>query len=231
MGNRELIDRAMGRTVITEFDVVEAKRRGAKEIRFAPSTMITAAAHDRAAALGIAFVEERAGNPPNPGQSERQREQLSMGTGPVAVGSDHGGYQLKEALKKYLTELGYRVVDVGTTSEEPCDYPDFAYAVARLVSKGEAWRGVVVDGAGIGSAIVANKVPNVRAACCHNEFVARNSREHNDTNILTLGSRVLGSEVAKEILRVWLTTWFAGGRHKKRVDKILDLEDRFLKKT
>ncbi len=149
----------------------------------------------------------------------------------MALGSDHGGYQLKEALKKYISELGYRVIDVGTNSEEPCDYPDFAYAVASLVSKGEAWRGIMVDGAGIGSSIVANKVPNVRAVCCENEFVARNSREHNDANVLTLGSRVVGSELAKEIVKVWLATWFGGGRHKKRVDKISDIEQKFSKKV
>ena len=88
---------------------------------------------------------------------------------------------------------------------------------------------MMIDGAGIGSCVVANKVPGIRAACCHNEFVARNAREHNDTNVLTLGSRVVGIEVCKEILRIWLETWFAGGRHKQRVDKIVDVESRFLK--
>jgi ribose 5-phosphate isomerase B len=97
------------------------------------------------------------------------------------------------------------------------------------VASGEAWRGVAIDGAGIGSCIVANKVPGIRAACCHNEFVARNSREHNDSNVLTLGSRVTGSEVCKEILRIWIESWFAGGRHKGRVEKIIDIERRYLK--
>ncbi len=147
----------------------------------------------------------------------------------VAFGSDHGGFQLKELLKKHAESLGYKISDVGTHTEDPCDYPDFAYAVASLVSKGEAWRGVMIDGAGIGSCVVANKVPKVRAACCHNEFVARNAREHNDTNVLTLGSKAVGSEVCKEILKIWLETWFAGGRHKQRVDKIVDVESKFLK--
>jgi ribose 5-phosphate isomerase B len=132
-------------------------------------------------------------------------------------------------LLKHAESMGYAVIDLGTSNEEPCDYPDFAYAVARAVSSGEAWRGVAIDGAGIGSCIVANKVPGVRAACCHNEFVARNSREHNDANVLTLGSRVTGSEVCREILRIWLEAWFAGGRHKGRVDKIIDIEHRYLK--
>jgi ribose 5-phosphate isomerase B len=146
----------------------------------------------------------------------------------VVFGSDHGGFQLKESLKKHAESLGYLVMDVGTHSEDPCDYPDFAYSVAVAVAENRAWRGVMIDGAGIGSCVVANKVRGVRAACCHNEFVARNAREHNDTNVLTLGSRVVGSEVCKEVMRVWLETVFAGGRHKQRVDKIMDVERRFM---
>jgi ribose 5-phosphate isomerase B len=222
----------MPRPLISEKDVLDASRRGDKSLSVGPSALITIAARDRAQSLGIELViatpDESVSRPAiNPVAAEKSEKVI--GNGVVAVGSDHGGFRLKELLKEQLRDLGYKVADVGTNSEEPCDYPDFAYAVASLVSKGEAWRGIVIDGAGIGSAIVANKVPGVRAACCHNEFVARNSREHNDTNVLTLGSRVTGSEVAKEIVRIWLTTWFAGGRHKKRVDKILDVEGRFLK--
>jgi ribose 5-phosphate isomerase B len=136
---------------------------------------------------------------------------------------------MKATLRKHTEGLGFQVVDVGTSSEDPCDYPDFAYAVAGMVSSGKAWRGVMVDGVGTGSCIVANKVVGVRAACCHNEFVARNAREHNDANVLTLGSRVIGIEVAKEILRVWLESLFAGGRHQGRVQKILDVERRAMK--
>jgi ribose 5-phosphate isomerase B len=219
----------MTRTVITERDVVDAHKGGQQSIPVDVSTIVTAAANDRAKALGISFVKKDSVSSADSAAPIAPPDPPALGNGSVALGSDHGGYQLKEMLKKYVTELGYRVIDVGTNSEEPCDYPDFAYAVASLVSKGEAWRGLIIDGAGIGSAIVANKVPRVRAACCHNEFVARNSREHNDTNVLTLGSRVIGSEVAKEIVRIWLTAWFAGGRHKKRVDKIGDVEGRFLK--
>ncbi|MER3525063.1 MAG: ribose 5-phosphate isomerase B [Ignavibacteria bacterium] len=164
--------------------------------------------------------------------SDRAVEQPTVQNQPskvVVFGSDHGGFKLKEELKPFTQKLGYAVLDVGTYDENPCDYPDFAYAVAKAVSSGEAWRGIMIDGAGIGSCVVANKVPGVKAACCHNEFVARNAREHNDTNVLTLGSRVTGSEVCKEIVKVWLETWFAGGRHKHRVDKIDQIETRFLK--
>ena len=121
-----------------------------------------------------------------PAAAGSQANRVDRGT--VALGADHGGYAFKEALKAFLSELGYPVVDCGTHSTEPVDYPDLAYAVARLVSTGEAWRGIVVDGAGIGSAIAANKVPGVRAALCYDHATALNSREHNDANVLTLGA-------------------------------------------
>jgi ribose 5-phosphate isomerase B len=151
------------------------------------------------------------------------------GQGTVALGADHGGYALKETLKAFLVELGYRVVDCGTHSSEPVDYPDLAYAVARLVSSGEAWRGIVVDGAGIGSAIAANKVPGVRAALCYDHATALNSREHNDANVLTLGAGLIGPSLAKQIAQAWLATSFGGGRHQRRVEKITEIERRFLK--
>ena len=147
--------------------------------------------------------------------------------GLVALGADHGGYALKETLKAYLAELGYPVVDCGTHSTEAVDYPDLAYAVARLVSSGEAWRGIVVDGAGIGSAMAANKVPGVRAALCYDHATALNSREHNDANVLTLGAGLIGPSLARQITQTWLATPFGGGRHQRRVDKIGDIERRF----
>ena len=147
--------------------------------------------------------------------------------GQVALGADHGGYALKEALKAYLAELGYPVVDCGTHSTDAVDYPDLAYAVARLVGSGEAWRGIVIDGAGIGSAMAANKVPGVRAALCYDHATVLNSREHNDANVLTLGAGLIGPALAKQIVQTWLATPFGGGRHQRRVDKIMDIERRF----
>ena len=147
--------------------------------------------------------------------------------GVVALGADHGGYTLKETLKAYLAELGYAVVDCGTHSTDAVDYPDLAYAVARLVGSREAWRGIVVDGAGIGSAMAANKVPGVRAALCYDHATALNSREHNDANVLTLGAGLIGPSLAKQIVQTWLATPFGGGRHQRRVDKITDIERRF----
>ncbi len=148
----------------------------------------------------------------------------------VALGADHGGVGLKDALKQHLTEGGYTVQDVGTFSTDPVDYPDIAYAVARLVADGQAGRGIVIDGAGIGSCMAANKVPGVRASLCYDISSARNAREHNDANVLTLGAGLIGVNLAKQIVDAWLKTDFGGGRHAKRVDKIMDIEKRFLKK-
>jgi ribose 5-phosphate isomerase B len=145
---------------------------------------------------------------------------------PVVIASDHAGFELKEFLKRFLLENGYEVRDLGTDSTAPVDYPDFAAAAARAVASGAAWRGIVVDAAGIGSAMAANKVAGARAASCYDATTARNSREHNDANVLTLGSRLLTAEAAREVLRVWLETEFAGGRHQRRIDKIVALERR-----
>jgi ribose 5-phosphate isomerase B len=143
----------------------------------------------------------------------------------IALGSDHGGFELKETLKRYLTEeLGYRVKDMGTSSEASCDYPDFAIKVARAVAAGECDRGIMIDGAGIGSSMAANKVPGVLAACCHDVRTVLNSREHNNANVLTMGAGVVGRGLARQMVRVWLSTDFGGGRHERRVAKILDLE-------
>ena len=144
----------------------------------------------------------------------------------IVIGADHAGFDLKETLKAWLLERGYEVQDIGTHSVEPVDYPDYALQVAEAVSLGKAERGVLVCGTGTGMAIVANKIQGVRAAFCPDLFTARMSREHNDANILTLGGRLMGREVAREILTLWLTTEFAGGRHTPRVEKISDIEQR-----
>ena len=147
----------------------------------------------------------------------------------VAIGSDHGGFGMKEALKPYLVDLGFAVLDCGTFSTEAVDYPDFALVVAQTVAGGKAWRGIMIDGAGIGSCMAANKVPGIRAAMCYDISTASNSREHNDANLLTLGAGMIGENLAKQIIKTWLTTDFGGGRHQKRVDKIVSIENQFLK--
>jgi ribose 5-phosphate isomerase B len=142
----------------------------------------------------------------------------------VAVGSDHGGYEMKEKLKVYLKTLGYHVADVGTDSKESVDYPDFAVKVAQKVASGECDRGIMIDGAGIGSSMACNKIKGIRAALCYNVKTAVNSREHNNANVLTLGGPMHSEEEISEMVKVWLETRFAGGRHWPRVNKIMALE-------
>ncbi|MFN2529689.1 MAG: ribose 5-phosphate isomerase B [Pyrinomonadaceae bacterium] len=145
----------------------------------------------------------------------------------VAVGADHGGYKMKEELKTLLNELGHRIHDFGTNSEDAVDYPDFAHAVARSVADGSSDVGIVIDGAGVGSAITANKVPGVRAAACYSVQVARNSREHNDANVLTLGSKTISTAELRDIVTAWLGTAIKEERHKKRVAKIEAIERQY----
>ncbi|PYS47014.1 MAG: ribose 5-phosphate isomerase B [Acidobacteria bacterium] len=145
----------------------------------------------------------------------------------VAVGADHGGFKMKEGLKNFLTELGHRVRDYGTNSEDAVDYPDFAHAVARAVADHHADVGIIIDGAGVGSAMTANKVPGVRAAACYSVAVAKNSREHNDANVLTLGSKTITSAEMREIVHAWLSIEISEERHKKRVAKIKAIERQY----
>ena len=142
----------------------------------------------------------------------------------IAIGADHGGFSLKEILKTYLSEEGYQVVDCGTKGTDSVDYPDFAQAVAKQIQSGKAWRGIMIDGAGIGSCMAANKVPGVRAAMCYDHATAFNSREHNNANLLTLGAGLIGVNLAKQIVKTFLETEFGGGRHARRVDKIMEIE-------
>jgi ribose 5-phosphate isomerase B len=147
----------------------------------------------------------------------------------VAVGADHGGFQFKEELKTFLDELGFQVRDFGTNSTETVDYPDFAHAVARAVSEKSVDVGIIIDGAGIGSAMTANKVPNVRAAACYSIALAKNSREHNGANVLTLGSGQNTSAEIREIVKAFLTNELTETRHQKRVNKIDAIEKQYSK--
>ncbi len=146
----------------------------------------------------------------------------------IAIGSDHAGFQMKAELIKVLSDLGYQYTDFGPNSTDSVDYPDFAEKVATNVSNGNADRGVLICGTGIGMAIVANKFPNIRAAVCNDLYSAKMSRLHNDANVLTIGGRVIGIDLAKEILKVWLSTDFEAGRHERRLDKIKRCEERML---
>jgi len=144
----------------------------------------------------------------------------------IALGADHAGYELKEALKGWLINHSFHVLDLGTPSTESVDYPDYAALVGESVADHKVERGLLVCGTGIGMAIAANKIPGVRAALCGDLYTARMSREHNDANVLVLGGRLMGADMAADILHAWLETDFAGGRHARRVAKIADIERR-----
>ncbi len=142
----------------------------------------------------------------------------------VPIASDHGGFALKEKIKKFLTKRGFLVKDYGTYSESSCDYPKFAYSLAKDVSRGKYDKGILICKSGIGNSIVANKLPKVRAALCYNIKAAKLSREHNNSNVLVLGSLFVNETLAKKIVNIWLKTEFAGGRHQRRLDQIGKIE-------
>ncbi|NUQ81978.1 MAG: ribose 5-phosphate isomerase B [Bacteroidetes bacterium] len=147
----------------------------------------------------------------------------------IAIASDHGGYDLKKDLIPFLTSLGYQVSDEGPFSTEAVDYPDFAYAVGRRIQDRTSEIGIMIDGAGLGSAMALNKMKGILAAPCHNEFTARNARQHNHANVLTLGSRDIGLETAKSVVKAFLTAVPEPGRHEARVEKIRQIEERFFR--
>lgn len=214
----------MSKPIITVDDIRSAQPGSTLSI---PSgSIVTDLAREIAQANQINLVESK----------ESQARQATGGQPVIAIGSDHGpSFPMKEALKPYLEELGYALLDCGTYTPESVDYPDIAYAVAKQIVNGAAWRGIIIDGAGIGSCIAANKVPGIRAALCYNQAMARNSRSHNDANVLTLGAGMIGLNLAKQIVVTWLKTDFPeggsskGGRHQRRVNKIVEIEQRFLK--
>src|ERR1017187_2560209 len=180
------------------------------ELRVPAGTIFTPSARELAEARAIRIIELREGQAAPAAPPEKT----------IALGADHGGFRLKETLKPLLASMRLDIRDVGVFDEKPADYPDIAQKVAELVARGEARRGVIIDGAGIGSSIAANKVSGIRAALCYDRASARNSREHNDANVLTPSQ-------AEEVLRTWLETPFAGGRHTARVEKIARIEQQY----
>ncbi len=214
LANSELVDESV-KDVITELEVRELKAATSLLIR--EDAIVTPAAQDLIRERSIQLV--------------RRRRSAAMGKNRlIALGADHGGYEMKEEIKKLLAELGYRYRDFGTFSTEAVDYPDIAHAVAQAVAQGVCDLGIMVDGAGIGSCITANKVPGVRAALCYDEATARNSRQHNDANVLTLGGRMLSNEQMRQVVTTWLSTEISQERHRKRVAKIMTIERQYLKK-
>jgi ribose 5-phosphate isomerase B len=195
------------RDVITENDVRPVS--AGATLRIAEKALITPLAADLARERHITFARVSAGIASNRRRSRK-----------IAIGADHGGFEMKELLKRILDELSCEYQDFGTNSTAPVDYPDFAQAVALAVARKTCDLGIMIDGAGIGSCMVANKIPGIRAAMCYDEASARNSREHNGANVLTLGGKMISNEKMREIVRVWLSTDLTEERHRRRVAKI-----------
>ena len=201
-----------GKQVITELEIRSAAEGDI--LRIDEDAKLTPLAEDIARERGI--------------QIERVRRRTSANRKKIALGADHGGFEMKEGVKRVLADLGHDHQDFGTNSTEAVDYPDYAHHVARAVARGSCDVGIVIDGAGIGSCMVANKVPGVRAAMCYDEASARNSREHNGANVLTLGGKMISNDRMREIVRVWLATELTEDRHRRRVDKISAIEREYL---
>ena len=231
---REMVRRVVLRTVeaatlsegagkgrlVTQADIEEVPQGGTME---APEGAIVTPLARQAALDRKVSILAGAGAPPAPAVM------AGGGTHTVALGADHGGFEMKQSLAAHLRDRGFSVIDCGTHGPDAVDYPDFALAASQLVAQGRAACAIVVDGAGIGSCMAANKVPGVRAAMCYDEATAVNSREHNDANVLTLGAGMIGAALARRIVDTWLDTPPGGGRHARRVGKIMDIERRYLK--
>ena len=237
----------MAKGLITEREVRRAARDGKKSLEVA-GAVVTPAARDLAGTLGLTLSGDvrsaRGGKPARRGAPPKSESTPAKAPAPnqnpapataslpaggkpaVALGADHGGVAMKNAIAEHLRTAGYPVTDLGTNSSDAVDYPDFAVAVAGAVASKKAMFGIMVDGVGIGSCMAANKVAGVRAAMCYDVTTAGNAREHNGANVLTLGGGMLGTRLALAIVDTFLSTPFAGGRHAKRVEKIDALDKR-----
>lgn len=223
------------RPLITERDVRAAARAGQHSLDVRGAT-VTPSAMDAARLLHVILdgLPEPSGSAVSRARTKHHGERVTRAPAPsappaaaakrIVLGADHGGVGMKDAVLAALRAKGHTVEDVGTFGSEAVDYPDFAVAVARAVATGRAELGIMIDGAGIGSCMVANKVPGIRAALCHDVTTAANAREHNDANVLTLGGTLIGNRLALEIVTTFLGTAFGGGRHEGRVAKIRALD-------
>ena len=210
--------------LITERDVLAACKQRRTQLILPPHGIVTPAAADAARQRKIEIVR---GAPPLVDAKILKFDPNSTLPSKVVLGSDHGGFELKTELVSYVEELGHRTEDIGTFSTDAVDYPDYAHLVAQRVARDETVVGIIVDGAGVGSAMAANKVPGVRAAACYDPYTARNSREHNFANVLALGSRVIGIDIARQIVKTWLETDYGAERHARRVAKIVEIEQKY----
>lgn len=235
----------MAKALVTEREIRRAAREGKKSLEVG-GAVVTPAARDLAGSLGVTLIgdarsgrgeRQARGAPPRtestaaPAAPSHQSPAPATAASPaakptIALGADHGGVAMKAAIAEHLRAAGFPISDLGTNTTDAVDYPDFAVAVARAVASKKAAVGIMVDGAGIGSCMAANKVAGIRAAMCYDVTTASNAREHNGANMLTLGGGLLGTRLALAIVDTFLSTPFAGGRHAKRVEKIDALDKR-----
>lgn len=208
--------------LLQESEIIAAAKLS-KVVYLDKNTIITPLAKDTARELGVQF-KDYGDQGPAAVSNTSGKNQESWPVKKIAIAADHGGYYLKEEIKEFLRKMNYSVTDLGPLNADPCDYPDYAVQVAKMVSGGDAERGIMIDSVGIGSSMAANRVPGVLAAKCNNSFEARSCREHNYANVLTMGSKIIGNEVAKEIVKVFLETPGGAERHKRRIDKILAMD-------
>jgi ribose 5-phosphate isomerase B len=207
--------------VITEREILELEKKGIRVLIKTKDTIITPLALDRIRSSKFTIIEKENSSEIHLNPDKNFLTDKSK----IIIGSDHTGFRLKNVLFKDLVEKGYEVEDAGTFDENSCDYPDYAKKVSLSVASGKSDFGVLIDATGIPSAIAANKIKGIRAATCYNTFSAKSSRAHNNANVLVVGAKTLGEETVKEIISVWLSTEFEGGRHQKRLDKIIDIEN------
>lgn len=209
--------------LITEQNIIDLIKKGLTSITLPKESILTPLAKDRINSSKIQVIFSDA--TPKNDVVKKSGDKLV-----IAIGSDHTGFDLKEVIKKELTKLNHSIIDVGTNSKDSCDYPDFAIEVGKLTALKNVDFGIMIDATGIPSSITANKIPGIRAATCYNEFSAKSAREHNNANILVMGAKAIGEETAKSVLSTWLKSSFLGDRHQRRLDKITQLENKFLKR-
>lgn len=211
--------------VISESDINHLKLKGEKILYVDKDVIITPLAYDSIKEANITVIEGQ------PKVKEESESTLSDFTSAkvVAIGNDHTGLEIKKKVVEFLKKYNFTVINVGTNTEQSCDFPDFAFEVAKKVALKEACFGICLDATGIPSAITANKVPGIRACTCYNEFTAKSAREHNNGNVIVLGAKALGEESIKSIIDAWINTQFAGGRHQRRLNKITEIEKQFIK--
>lgn len=205
---------------VTEIEILKLIKSGVKEIVISKDDILTPLALDRIKHSGLKVISS--GNTISDKADSKPT---------IVIGSDHTGVRMKKIVVEFLKSKSYDLLDIGTYNEDPVDYPDIAFNIAGRVVNKEFDFGIILDATGIPSAITANKVPGIRAATCYNEFSAKSSREHNDSNILVLGAKALGEETIKSIIDVWLKSSFLGDRHQRRLDKIKNIEDKFSKRS